>query len=66
MELTDHDMEKFQDLILIRFQQISLPFVSFVHTYVILHSMHEVDPGPLVRSLEFRNPGMPNVVPKIT
>jgi 5-formyltetrahydrofolate cyclo-ligase len=65
MELTDHDMEKFQDLILIRFQQISLPFVSFVHTYVTLHSMHEVDPGPLVRSLEFRNPGMQTVVPKI-
>jgi 5-formyltetrahydrofolate cyclo-ligase len=65
LELTAHDMEKFQDLILIRFQQLSLPFVSYVHTYVTLTSTHEVDPGPLLRSLEFRNPGMQTVVPRI-
>jgi 5-formyltetrahydrofolate cyclo-ligase len=65
LELTAHDMEKFQDLILIRFQQLSLPFVSYVHTYLTLETMHEVDPVPLIRSLEFRNPGMKTVVPRI-
>jgi 5-formyltetrahydrofolate cyclo-ligase len=65
LELSALDMEKFQDLILIRFQQLSLPFVSYVHTYLTLETMHEVDPGPLVRSLEFRNPGMKTVVPRI-
>jgi len=65
MQLSAHDREMFQDLILIRFQQMSLPFVSCVHTYMTLEAKHEVDPGPLLRSLEFRNPGMLTVVPRI-
>src|SRR4249920_1490999 len=65
LELTVHDMEKFQDLILIRFQQLPLPFVSYVHSYMTLASTNEVDPWPLLRLLEFRNPGMQTVVPRI-
>ncbi len=65
MEIDEHEREKLQDLILIRFQQLSLPFVSFVHTYLTLHHLNEVDPWPLVRSLEFRNPGMQTLVPRI-
>ena len=66
MQLTEHQMEKFQNLILIRFQQLPMPYVSYVHTYIMLQSMNEVDPTPLIRSLEFRNPGMQVAVPRIT
>ncbi len=65
MQLSITDMERFQDLILIRFQQLSLPFISCAHAYMTMENLHEVDPWPLLRSLEFRNPGMRIVVPRI-
>jgi 5-formyltetrahydrofolate cyclo-ligase len=65
LQLSLHDKEIFQDLVLIRFQQMSIPFVQYIHTYLTLPELHEVDPEPLVRILEFRNPGMGIVVPRI-
>jgi 5-formyltetrahydrofolate cyclo-ligase len=65
LQLSLHDMEMFQDLILIRFQRMALPFVTYVHTYITMRAMHEVNPDPLVRSLEFQNPGMLIIVPRI-
>ena len=64
-QLSVHDIEVFQDLILIRFQQIPLPFISYVHSYVTLEKLNEVDPAPLLRYLEFRHPGMKVAVPRI-
>jgi 5-formyltetrahydrofolate cyclo-ligase len=66
LQISAHDKEIYQDLILIRFQQMTLPFVQYVHTYLTLQEMNEVDPWPLVRMLEFRNPGMKVVVPRIS
>lgn len=63
----DHtQMEKFQDMILIRFQQLALPYLQYLHTYQPIEGRHEPDPEPLVRMAEFRNPGLQIVVPKLT
>lgn len=66
MQLGIADRERFQDLILIRFQQMPLPFISYAHAYMAVENVHEVDPWPLLRSLEFRNPGMRTAVPRIS
>ena len=66
MQLSLQDMEILQDLVLIRFQELSLPFVQCVHSYMTVQEMHEVDPSPMLRILEFKNPGMGIAVPRIT
>jgi len=57
--------DKFQDLILINFQHLSLPFIEFLHTYLPIEDKNEPDPEPILRSLEFRNPGLKVAVPRI-
>ncbi|MEP6951191.1 MAG: 5-formyltetrahydrofolate cyclo-ligase [Ginsengibacter sp.] len=59
------EAEKFTDLILINFQKISLPFISHVHTYMASGKLGEADPSSLTRYLEFKNPGLIILVPKI-
>lgn len=63
-ELKDSDIEKLQDLVLIRFQQLSLPYIEYLHTYLPIHSNKEVDTFPVVNFLEFINPGLQVVIPK--
>lgn len=57
--------ERMQDLLLIRFQELRLPFLQTVHTYLPMHHLSEPDPGTLVRSLAFSNPGLRVAVPRI-
>lgn len=53
------------DLMLIHFQQIPLPALEFVHTYLPLESENEPGTDGIVRYLKFRHPGLVTLVPKI-
>jgi len=59
------EVEKLTDMILINFQQVRLPFISYVHTYIASVKLGEIDPSALTRYLEFKNPGLKILVPKI-
>ena len=63
--LSIQEAQKFTDLILINFQQIRLPFISYVHTYIASEKQGEADISALTRYLEFKNPGLKILVPKI-
>jgi 5-formyltetrahydrofolate cyclo-ligase len=63
--LSVQDIEKFNDLILIRFQQLKLPFINYVHSYVASLKLGEPDTAPIVRYLQFRNPSIKIVIPRI-
>ena len=58
-------MEKWKDLMLIHFQQAKLPFLSTVHSFLPIEEKKEPDPEPLIRYLEFMNPGIRTIVPKV-
>jgi 5-formyltetrahydrofolate cyclo-ligase len=64
-ELSVHDMDKFNDLILINFQKITLPFISCVHTYLASLNLGEVDTANIIRYLQFKNPEIKVAVPKV-
>ncbi|MEO6221524.1 MAG: 5-formyltetrahydrofolate cyclo-ligase [Ginsengibacter sp.] len=53
------------DLILINFQKINLPFISCAHTYIASQKLGEVETLQLVKYLQFQNPGVKIIVPKI-
>ena len=63
--LSLQEMEKMNDLILINFQRIALPYVNCVHTYLASLKLAEVDTAKVVRFLQFQNPQLKVVVPKI-
>lgn len=65
MSVNPVQIEKNQDLLLIQFQQLDIPFLQNIHTYVPILERNEPDPDPLVRWLQFTNPGMQVVVPKM-
>lgn len=56
--LTDKELLIFQDLMLIRFQELNLPYVNLLHTYLPIYDNNEPDPGPLVDWLRFTDPGL--------
>lgn len=64
-ELSIHTIEKFNDLILINFQKINLPFINCVHTYLASLKLVEVDTAIIIRYLKFKNPHLKVAVPKI-
>ncbi|MEO5649590.1 MAG: 5-formyltetrahydrofolate cyclo-ligase [Ginsengibacter sp.] len=64
-ELSIHDIDRFNDLILINFQKIALPFISCVHTYLASLNLGEADTASIVRYLQFKNPEMKIAVPKV-
>ncbi|MEO8860406.1 MAG: 5-formyltetrahydrofolate cyclo-ligase [Ginsengibacter sp.] len=59
------DVEKLTDLILINFQKINLPFISVAHTYLASEKLGEIDTSSITRYLEFKNPGLKILVPRI-
>ena len=63
--LSPQEMEKFTDLILIHFQQIKLPFLSCIHTYIASRKLGEADTSAITGYLQFKNPGLKLLVPKI-
>ncbi len=64
-KLSDKEVEKFKDCILINFQKIKFPFVSCVHTYIASEKLGEIDTSAITRYLQFKNPGIKILVPKI-
>ena len=64
-QLSTADVEKLTDLILINFQKIKLPFISIAHTYIASQRLGEIDPSSITRYLEFKNPGLKILVPRI-
>jgi 5-formyltetrahydrofolate cyclo-ligase len=64
-ELTERDVLKLQDLLLIRFQQVEMPPLHLVHAYVPLEESREPDPEPLLRWLKFRHPGLQVAAPRV-
>lgn len=56
---------KWNDLILINFQKIDLPFIDCVHTYLAAEKLKEIDTEHIVGYLKFINPGLKISVPKI-
>lgn len=63
--LSHHDIEKFNDLILINFQKAEIPFINCVHTYLPSLRLGEADTANIIRYLQFKNPSLKIVIPKI-
>ena len=59
------EIEKFNDLILINFQKIKVPFIQCVHTYLPSLKLAEPDTSGIIRYLQFQNPELKVGVPKI-
>jgi 5-formyltetrahydrofolate cyclo-ligase len=64
-ELSEGQMDRFNDLLLIGFQKINLHFINCIHTYLSSLKLREPDTCKLVRFLQFRNPHIKVAVPKI-
>ena len=64
-EISEKDLLKYQDLLLIFFQQLQLPFLQALHYYQPMLRLREPDPENIVRWLGFRNPGMICASPQI-
>ena len=57
-ELGLREINTFQDLLLIRFQELDLPYMNLVHSYIKHPNRNEPDPELLLDWLEFRDPGI--------
>lgn len=64
VKLGEAETEKMQDLIMIQFQQLPLPFLQYLHTYLPMDIQKEVDTYPVMEFLKFSNPELNIVVPK--
>ena len=64
-QVSAKDKERWTDLILINFQKLALPHIHCVHTYLAMEEQNEVDTLNITRYLQFKNPGLTTVVPKI-
>ncbi len=62
--LSASQLEKWNDLILIRFQQLNWPMVNIIHSYAPSAEKKEPDPEPLVRYLQFIQPGLQTAAPR--
>ena len=58
-------IEKFNDLILINFQKLPIPEVACVHTYLSSFKLGEPETATIIRHLEFKNPLIKVVIPKV-
>jgi 5-formyltetrahydrofolate cyclo-ligase len=63
-QLSPKEINRLNDLILIRFQHLDLPFIYYLHTYLAIDENREIPTDPIVSYLEFRNPDMKLAVPK--
>jgi 5-formyltetrahydrofolate cyclo-ligase len=63
--LSLHSIEKFNDLILINFQKLNLPYIECVHTYLSSLKLGEPETAFIIKYLQFRNPLIKVVIPKI-
>ncbi len=56
--------QKWDDLLLINFQKIKLPYLNFVHTYIANEKLKEIETENIVRYLQFINPALQITAPK--
>ena len=63
--LSLHEIEKFNDLNLINFQKLQLPFINCAHSYVSSLRLAEPDTAKIISFLKFKNPFIKIVIPKI-
>lgn len=63
--LTVEQQNKMDDLLLIQFQRIRLPFITTVHSYLNSKTHLEIDTTNILRYLQFINPDLIVAVPKI-
>jgi 5-formyltetrahydrofolate cyclo-ligase len=63
--LTVGEMNRFDDLILIHFQQLALPAIFYVHTYLAITEKKEIETDHLLHYLEFRHPELKIVIPRM-
>lgn len=63
--LTTAERNRFDDLVLINFQQLPLPHLFYVHTYLAIKEKNEIETDHLLHYLEFRNPELKVVIPKM-
>jgi 5-formyltetrahydrofolate cyclo-ligase len=59
------EISMLQDLLLIKFQQHSIPFISVLHRYISAVGKNEINPDPIADWLSFSNPGLQQLVPRI-
>jgi 5-formyltetrahydrofolate cyclo-ligase len=64
-QLSGLEIEKYNDQILINLQQIPLPFLNCIHTFISSERLAEADTSKVIRFLQFKNPGLKILVPKI-
>ncbi|MEO5501514.1 MAG: 5-formyltetrahydrofolate cyclo-ligase [Ginsengibacter sp.] len=64
-ELSSSEIARFNDLILIQFQKLSIGFINCVHTYLPSMKLREPDTALIIRYLEFTNPELKVAVPSI-
>jgi 5-formyltetrahydrofolate cyclo-ligase len=64
--LSDIEKNKLDDLLLIQFQRIELPFLHTVLTYWPIEENKEPNTHPLVDFLAFRNPSLHVAYPRMT
>ena len=64
--LTTLQVNVFQDLLLIQFQKLALPYFNYVHAFLPIYKKNEPDTGPLLDWLKFANPGLQIVYPKVS
>jgi 5-formyltetrahydrofolate cyclo-ligase len=62
--VTASDKMKWDDLLLIQFQTVSLPFLSTVLSYYPMEENNEPDTFIIARYLQFKNPGIDMAYPK--
>lgn len=65
MGLTEKEILKMDDLILINFQDLRLSPIQTVHTYLSVAAQNEINTSAIIRYLGFRHPGIRIVVPKV-
>ncbi len=64
-QLSAADRNRYDDLLLIHFQQLPLPLLSYVHTYLAMKEEQEIETDHMLHFLEFRNPEVAIVIPRI-
>jgi 5-formyltetrahydrofolate cyclo-ligase len=63
--ISSQQKAKWIDLLLINFQKIELPFISYIHTYLAMYDHNEIPTQQIISYLKFRNPGLQVSIPKI-
>ena len=64
-ELTAKERLRLDDLLLIRFQQLPLPPLSCIHSYLEAPAKNELPTEKMIRYLEFAHPSLTVTIPRI-